>query len=186
MKYINIRLFIILFFIVFIIIGYFEQNNQKNKIKEQLNDIGNPDFFFMIPDLIPFFASIQDIGCYDNKAYHLSITECNNICKTLYYIQEDPYKEPQKLIEPINMYLNNAINALHSISVSSNTPSAPIIQKKIGTSMGILQNILVVFTRDFYRQHKIQFDSGPPGLEIDDLYNPYEYVKTHVDNDLIK
>lgn len=180
------RLVLIIFLVIFIIIGYFEQINQRNKIQEQLNDIGNPGYFFMIPDLIPFFASIQDIGAYDNKAFHDSVKECDNICKTLYYIQEDPYKQPQKLVEPINMYLNNAINALHSISVSSNTPSAPIVQKKIGTSMGILKNTLVIFIRDFYRKNNIQFDSGPAGLEIDDLYNPFDYVKTCVDNDLIK
>jgi hypothetical protein len=180
------RLVVIIFFIVFIIIGYFEQKDQRNEIQEQLNNIGNPSYFFMLPDLIPFFSSIQDIGGYDNAAFHLSIKECDNILKTLYYIQEDPYKEPQKLVEPINMYLNNTLNALHSIAVSSNTPSAPIIQKKIGTSIGVLKNTLVVFIRDFYRKYNIQFDSGPAGLEIYDLYNPYEYIKTCVDNDLIK
>ena len=185
-SFINTRFLLILVFLIFIVIGYFTNIDKQLEIQDQLNSIGNPEYFFMLPDIIPFFASIQDIGKYDSKAFYLAISECNNILHILYYIQEDPFHEPQKLIQPINMYLNNALNALHSIAVSSNTPSAPIIQKKIGTSIGMLKKLLIDFTREFYRKHNISFDSGPPGLEIDDLYNPYNYIITNVDDDLIK
>jgi hypothetical protein len=180
------RFLLIFTFIIFIVIGYFVNNEKQLEIQNQLNNIGNPEYFFMLPDIIPFFSSIQDIGQYDNKAFHLAIKECNNILHILYYIQEDPFHEPQILVQPINMYLNNALNALHSIAVSSNTPSAPIIQKKIGTSIGMLKNILIEFIRNFYRKHNISFDSGPPGLDIDNLYDPYNYIITNVDDDLIK
>ena len=185
----NYRWSIVLFLMIVLIIGIVEKKRWQVELNKKWKEIGNPSHFFMSPDLIYLYHSLMDIGHYDPKAFYSSIYYTNLILKQCFYIQVGSNINKKELKEPIDRWINSSLNAFHSISVSSNTPSDPLIQRKIGTGLGYLKKHQFTYLRQFYRENNIIFQHGPTGFHLEKHWsseNQYNYIQTSIMDDLVR